>query len=169
MRFERPITYALLSAIAATVVALVFVSAGTADVVRLQHLQRPIHRWHGIRVRRNVYAPHVKRNIKVGNVRWLGRVGATWYGPGLYGNRTSCGITLRPGTFGVAHRTFPCGTLMYLRFSGHSIAVPVIDRGPFGTAAQLDLTSAVASRIGFKRAGNGALRAAVMRHRFVEL
>src|SRR5262245_16175590 len=36
--------------------------------------------------------------------------GATWYGPGLYGNGTACGQTLRPGTIGVAHRTLPCGT-----------------------------------------------------------
>src|SRR5262245_38422346 len=36
--------------------------------------------------------------------------GATWYGPGLYGNGTACGQTLWPGTIGVAHRTLPCGT-----------------------------------------------------------
>ena len=35
---------------------------------------------------------------------------ATWYGPGLYGNRTACGQTLRRSTLGVAHRTLPCGT-----------------------------------------------------------
>ena len=33
--------------------------------------------------------------------------GATWYGPGLYGNKTACGQTLRPITIGVAHKTFP--------------------------------------------------------------
>ena len=28
---------------------------------------------------------------------------ASWYGPGLYGNRTACGQTLGYGTLGVAH------------------------------------------------------------------
>src|SRR5215471_7928543 len=36
--------------------------------------------------------------------------GATWYGPGLYGNKTACGETLLPNTIGVAHRSLPCGT-----------------------------------------------------------
>ena len=40
---------------------------------------------------------------------------ASWYGPGLYGNRLGCGGTLGPGTFGVAHRTLPCGTKVTLR------------------------------------------------------
>ena len=35
---------------------------------------------------------------------------ASWYGPGLYGNRTACGQTIRPSTLGVAHKRLPCGT-----------------------------------------------------------
>src|SRR5664279_3168552 len=57
--------------------------------------------------------------------------GATWYGPGLYGRHTACGETLRPGTIGVAHRSLPCGTAVKFVFHGHSIVVPVIDRGPY--------------------------------------
>src|SRR3954469_24579899 len=53
--------------------------------------------------------------------------GATWYGPGLYGNGTACGQTLRPGTIGVAHRTLPCGTTVKINYHGHSLVTNVID------------------------------------------
>ncbi len=39
---------------------------------------------------------------------------SSWYGPGLYGNTTACGQTLRPDTVGVAHKTLPCGTKVAL-------------------------------------------------------
>ena len=60
--------------------------------------------------------------------------GATWYGPGLYGNHTACGQTLRPGTIGVAHRTLPCGTTVKFAYHGHTVVTRVIDRGPYTTA-----------------------------------
>ncbi len=34
---------------------------------------------------------------------------ASWYGPGLYGNRTGCGGTLTTESVGVAHRSLPAG------------------------------------------------------------
>ena len=40
---------------------------------------------------------------------------ASWYGPGLYGNRLGCGGTLNAGTVGVAHKSLPCGTRVVLR------------------------------------------------------
>lgn len=73
---------------------------------------------------------------------------ATWYGPGLYGNGTACGKTLRRKTLGVAHRSLPCGTMVSIVFHGRSITVPVIDRGPY-TSAEWDLTQETAERIGF--------------------
>lgn len=68
--------------------------------------------------------------------------GATYYGPGLYGNRTACGQTLRPDLQGVAHRSLPCGTLVELEWHGRHTVVPVVDRGPFGGDAEWDLTEA---------------------------
>ena len=68
--------------------------------------------------------------------------GATYYGPGLYGNRTACGQTLTPQTQGVAHRTLPCGTLVEFEWHGRHAVVPVIDRGPYGNNAEWDLTQA---------------------------
>ena len=67
---------------------------------------------------------------------------ATFYGPGLFGNRTACGQTLTPQTQGVAHRTLPCGTMVEFEWHGRTVEVPVIDRGPYGTDAEWDLTQA---------------------------
>ena len=68
--------------------------------------------------------------------------GATYYGPGLYGNHTACGQTLTPQTMGVAHRTLPCGTQVEFEWHGRHVVVPVIDRGPYGSSAEWDLTQA---------------------------
>ncbi|MDQ4146048.1 MAG: septal ring lytic transglycosylase RlpA family protein [Actinomycetota bacterium] len=81
---------------------------------------------------------------------WIYRRGeATWYGPGLYGNRTACGQTLRKKTLGVAHRTLPCGTKVDFLYKGRTITVPVIDRGPYGEA-DWDLTNATKERLNFE-------------------
>jgi rare lipoprotein A len=51
--------------------------------------------------------------------------GASYYGPGLYGNGVACGGTLMPGTMGVANKTLPCGTKVKLRYHGRTVTVPV--------------------------------------------
>ena len=79
------------------------------------------------------------------------QVVATWYGPGLYGQRTACGETLSRSIVGVAHRTLPCGTPVSLTLAGRTLVLPVIDRGPFGTAATLDLTHAAAEELGITK------------------
>ena len=85
--------------------------------------------------------------------------GATWYGPGLYGNGTACGQTLRPGTIGVAHRTLPCGTTIKLLYHGHSLVTKVIDRGPYTPGNDFDLTNGARLALGFE--GVGQVRYAV--------
>jgi rare lipoprotein A (peptidoglycan hydrolase) len=75
--------------------------------------------------------------------------GASYYGPGLYGNGVACGGTLTPATMGVAHKTLPCGTKVKLRYHGRSVTVPVIDRGPYVAGRDYDLTEAVRNRLGF--------------------
>jgi peptidoglycan lytic transglycosylase len=79
--------------------------------------------------------------------------GASYYGPGLYGNGVACGGTLLPGTMGVAHKTLPCGTKVKLRYRGRSVTVPVIDRGPYVPGRDYDLTEAVKNRLGFPGVG----------------
>jgi len=69
---------------------------------------------------------------------------ATWFGPGLYGRRTACGVVLRPITLGTANRTLKCGTPVAIYYRGRTMVVPVIDRGPYANGADWDLTRATA-------------------------
>jgi hypothetical protein len=82
-------------------------------------------------------------------VRLMSLARATWYGPGLYGNRTACGGRLRRGTLGVAHKTLPCGTKVTFYHHGRFVTVAVIDRGPFRRGVSWDLTAAAAQQIKF--------------------
>jgi rare lipoprotein A (peptidoglycan hydrolase) len=67
----------------------------------------------------------------------------SWYGPGFYGKRTACGLAYTQTLIGVAHRTLPCGTLVTFRnpANGRQITVPVIDRGPYVTGRQWDMSA----------------------------
>jgi hypothetical protein len=85
--------------------------------------------------------------------------GASWYGPGLYGNKTACGQTLRATTIGVAHRSLPCGTMVKFVYEGHAVVAPVIDRGPFVKGRAWDLTAAASEALEFE--GVGMVRYAV--------
>jgi rare lipoprotein A len=76
--------------------------------------------------------------------------GATWYGPGLYGNSTACGQTLLPRTVGVAHRTLPCGTAVKLVYEGRSLITRVIDRGPYTEGNAFDLTNGARRALDFE-------------------
>ena len=66
----------------------------------------------------------------------------SWYGPGFYGSGTACGQTFTSTIMGVAHRTLPCGTLVTFRnpANGRQVTVPVIDRGPYVTGRQWDMS-----------------------------
>lgn len=87
--------------------------------------------------------------------------GASWYGPGLYGNKTACGATLRKNTLGVAHRSLPCGTMVKFVYQGRVLVTQVIDRGPYVRGVAWDLTQAASSALAFESAGVGRVRYAV--------
>jgi rare lipoprotein A (peptidoglycan hydrolase) len=72
---------------------------------------------------------------------------ATWFGPGFYGQKTACGQTLTPEVVGVANRTLPCGTLVKISYKGHTLTVPVLDRGPYAHGADWDLTAGAATAL----------------------
>lgn len=88
--------------------------------------------------------------------RLLGRLnvyrlaGASWYG-GAGG--LACGGSLTSSTLGVANKTLPCGTLVTLRYQGHTVRVPVIDRGPYVAGREFDLTEATKRALGFGDTG----------------
>jgi peptidoglycan lytic transglycosylase len=75
---------------------------------------------------------------------------ASWYGPGLWGNRLGCGGTFTRSTFGVAHKSLPCGTRLKVCYAHRcSSHVRVLDRGPFVAGRDLDLTGALATHLRF--------------------
>jgi rare lipoprotein A len=78
---------------------------------------------------------------------------ASYYGPGLYGNRTACGQTLTPSTVGVANRWLPCGTKVTFRYHSRVVTTRVIDRGPFHGSRIWDLTYALKRKLGFGSTG----------------
>jgi rare lipoprotein A len=92
---------------------------------------------------------------RIGRLNGYRRAYASWYGPGLYGNHLGCGGTLKTSTLGVAHKTLPCGTKLRLRHRGRSVAVRVIDRGPYVAGREFDLTERTARRLHFR--GHGSI------------
>jgi rare lipoprotein A (peptidoglycan hydrolase) len=90
----------------------------------------------------------------IGRLNVYRRAAVSWYGPGLYGNKLSCGGRLTPGTLGVAHKTLPCGTKVTLRHGKRVIRVPVVDRGPYAGGREFDLTAATSHRLKFDGVGS---------------
>jgi peptidoglycan lytic transglycosylase len=91
---------------------------------------------------------------EIGRLNVYRRTSVSWYGPGLYGNKLSCGGRLTPGTLGVAHKTLPCGTRVTLRHGKRVVRVPVVDRGPYVGGREFDLTAATRARLGFGGVGS---------------
>jgi rare lipoprotein A len=77
--------------------------------------------------------------------------GASWYGGG---GTMACGGSLTSSTLGVANKTLPCGTLVTLRYDGHTVRVPVVDRGPYVAGREFDLTEATKHALGFGDTGD---------------
>lgn len=96
-------------------------------------------------------------------VRSLGKSGASWYGPGFYGNQTACGQTLRRGTVGVAHKKLPCGSKVMIGYHGRYLMTRVIDRGPYISGRAWDLTNGARKALKFN--GIGDVRSAVISKR----
>jgi rare lipoprotein A len=90
----------------------------------------------------------------IGRLNVYRRAAVSWYGPGLYGNKLSCGGRLTPGTLGVAHKTLPCGAHVTLRKGGRVLRVRVVDRGPYVGGREFDLTSATRERLHFRGVGS---------------
>ncbi len=86
--------------------------------------------------------------------RTMKRGGASWYGPGMWGNQTACGQTLRPRTIGVAHKTLPCGTKVTFQYHGRAVIARVIDRGPYVKGRMWDLTAAAQKALNFDGVAN---------------
>ena len=82
----------------------------------------------------------------------------SFYGPGFYcmvngvknclpqggrsawPNGTACGVMYTRTLVGVANRTLPCGTLVAFTYGGRTVVAPVVDRGPYVTGRNWDLS-----------------------------
>jgi rare lipoprotein A len=108
---------------------------------------------------RGAMSTRARVRLNSGETRSLGRLNvyrralASWYGPGLFGNKLGCGGTLQVGSLGVANKSLPCGTKVTIRHRGRVVRVPVIDRGPYVGGREYDLTAATARKLGFSGHG----------------
>src|SRR5512132_444044 len=93
-------------------------------------------------------------SVGVGRLNVYRRASVSWYGPGLYGSKLSCGGRLTPGTLGVAHKTLPFGTRVTLRKGRRIVRVRVVDRGPYVGGREFDLTAATRGRLHFGGVGS---------------
>jgi rare lipoprotein A len=110
---------------------------------------------HGLRERRlRVFFPGdggaAAAVRRLGTLGVFRLAGASWYGGG---GSLACGGWLTSSTLGVANKTLPCGTLVTLRYGGHSVRVPVVDRGPYVAGRDFDLTEATKRALGFEGVG----------------
>ena len=78
---------------------------------------------------------------------------ASWYGPGLYGNKTASGAVLTQGMMNVAHKTLAFGTRIEFRYKGRTVTAVVNDRGPFIAGRTFDLGPGTAQALGFSGVG----------------
>jgi hypothetical protein len=124
-----------------------------ADASGAYELRRRVRAPMSRKVRVRVRGPEDGAKRRVGRLNVYRLAYASWYGPGLYGNRLACGGRLGYDTIGVAHKTLPCGARLTLRHRGRSVRVRVIDRGPYVGGREFDLTAATARRLGFRGHG----------------
>lgn len=92
-------------------------------------------------------------DVRAALVRYKMRAyGASYFGPGLFGQHTACGEILSHRLLGVAHRTLPCGSVVTLAYGDRFITVRVVDRGPYVHGRDFDLTWATAQALAYASA-----------------
>jgi hypothetical protein len=90
------------------------------------------------------------RTRSVGRLEAFRPALASWYGEG---QALACGGHMTPGMMGVAHKSLPCGTKVTIRYRGHQVRVPVVDRGPYAGGREFDLGPGVRSALHFDGVG----------------
>lgn len=94
----------------------------------------------------------------------MGTGQASYYGPGLEGNRTASGERFNPNDLTAAHRTLPMGSRVKVTNprTGESVVVRINDRGPFHGNRVIDLSQGAARAIGLIRSGTANVRLALI-------
>lgn len=70
------------------------------------------------------------------------------------GRQTACGVTIGPKTYGVAHPSLPCGARIFVAYGHTQVLTEVLERGPYAPGLELDLTPALAARLGIDAVTN---------------
>jgi rare lipoprotein A len=122
---------------------------GTRGRFRLSFVPRRLgSEW--VRLRFAGGAAELPSRRRLGRLNVYRLAEASWYGGG---GSLACGGSLTSATMGVANKTLPCGTLITLRYGGHTVRVPVVDRGPYVAGREFDLTEATKDALGFEGVG----------------
>lgn len=85
----------------------------------------------------------------------LGKMRASWYGPGFHGQKTANGERYDQMSFTAAHKSLKFGTLLKITNlkNNKSVVVRVNDRGPYIEGRDLDLSKAAALSLGMVKRG----------------
>ena len=88
---------------------------------------------------------------------------ASYYSKRFHGRRTASGERLHPDSLTCAHRNYPFGTLLKVKYlgNGREIVVKVNDRGPFKRGRVIDLSYRAAKELGMLAQGVGAVEVSV--------
>lgn len=89
---------------------------------------------------------------------------ATWYGPGLYGNKTTSGDVLEKGTMTAAHSSLPMGTKVKVTRldTGESVTVEINDRKPYKEGTVIDLAHGAADALNIDEDGTASVSIEVL-------
>ena len=89
---------------------------------------------------------------------------ATWYGPGLYGNKTASGEVLKEGTMTAAHSSLPLGTEVKVTRldTDESVTVVINDRKPYKEGTVIDLAHGAADALDIDDNGTANVSIEVM-------
>jgi hypothetical protein len=128
---------------------LVRARTGANGRFRLNYMPRQLGS-HWARLRFSGNATELSSHRRLGRLNVFRLAEASWYGGG---GSLACGGELTSSTMGVANKTLPCGTLVTLRYDGHTVRVPVVDRGPYVAGREFDLTEATKQALGFAGVG----------------
>ena len=89
---------------------------------------------------------------------------ATWYGPGLYGNKTASGEVLKKNTITAAHSKLPLGTKVKVtrEDTNESVIVVINDRKPFKEGTVIDLAHGAAQKLDLDDDGEAVVNLEVL-------
>ena len=89
---------------------------------------------------------------------------ATWYGPGLYGNKTASGEILQKNTMTAAHGQLPLGTKVRVtrEDTNESVVVVINDRKPFKEGTVIDLAHGAADALELDEDGEAVVSLEVL-------